>query len=137
MPPPSLELLQLFAVQVPAEMSRCIGPAPAVQWLGVEQQTIQIEGVPLHVIDTAGLRESSDEVERIGIARVSLPATLMLAAIQGMRDALAALRANGYAGGPGARLADFREQLELVGFKEVFALEQRYLAGLQHPGTAR
>lgn len=31
--------------------------------------TIQIEGVPLHVIDTAGLRESGDEVERIGIAR--------------------------------------------------------------------
>jgi tRNA modification GTPase len=35
------------------------------------QQTIQIEGVPLHVIDTAGLRDSAevDEVERIGIAR--------------------------------------------------------------------
>jgi tRNA modification GTPase len=33
------------------------------------QQTIQIEGVPLHIIDTAGLRDSSDEVERIGIAR--------------------------------------------------------------------
>ena len=33
------------------------------------QQTIQIEGVPLHVIDTAGLRDSHDEVERIGIAR--------------------------------------------------------------------
>ncbi len=33
------------------------------------QQTIQIEGVPLHIIDTAGLRESDDEVERIGIAR--------------------------------------------------------------------
>jgi tRNA modification GTPase len=36
------------------------------------QQTIQIEGVPLHVIDTAGLRSdatSTDEVERIGIAR--------------------------------------------------------------------
>ena len=32
-------------------------------------QTIQIEGVPLHVIDTAGLRESADEVEKIGIAR--------------------------------------------------------------------
>ena len=32
-------------------------------------QTIQIEGVPLHVIDTAGLRDSEDEVERIGIAR--------------------------------------------------------------------
>ena len=33
------------------------------------QQTIQIEGVPVHVIDTAGLRDSSDEVEQIGIAR--------------------------------------------------------------------
>jgi tRNA modification GTPase len=35
----------------------------------VVQQTIQIEGVPLHVLDTAGLRESHDEVERIGIER--------------------------------------------------------------------
>ena len=37
----------------------------------VVQQTIQIEGVPLHVIDTAGLRDHPDvdEVERIGIAR--------------------------------------------------------------------
>jgi len=33
------------------------------------QQTIQIEGVPVHVIDTAGLRDSRDEVEQIGIAR--------------------------------------------------------------------
>ncbi len=33
-------------------------------------QTIQIEGVPLHVVDTAGLREEThDEVERIGIDR--------------------------------------------------------------------
>lgn len=37
----------------------------------VVQQTIQIEGVPLHVVDTAGLREGTDvdEVERIGIER--------------------------------------------------------------------
>ena len=35
------------------------------------QQTIQIDGVPVHVIDTAGLREKqeADEVERIGIDR--------------------------------------------------------------------
>ena len=35
-------------------------------------ETIQIHGVPLHVIDTAGLRDAahaSDEVERIGMAR--------------------------------------------------------------------
>jgi tRNA modification GTPase len=32
-------------------------------------QTIQIEGVPIHVIDTAGLRDTADEIERIGIAR--------------------------------------------------------------------
>lgn len=35
-------------------------------------ETVQIEGVPLHIIDTAGLRadhEASDEVERIGMAR--------------------------------------------------------------------
>ncbi|TSA51160.1 MAG: tRNA uridine-5-carboxymethylaminomethyl(34) synthesis GTPase MnmE [Nitrosomonadales bacterium] len=30
---------------------------------------IQIAGVPLHIIDTAGLRETEDEVERHGIAR--------------------------------------------------------------------
>lgn len=33
------------------------------------EQSIQIEGVPLHVVDTAGLRDSDDPVERIGIAR--------------------------------------------------------------------
>ena len=36
------------------------------------RETIQIEGVPLHVIDTAGLRadeQAADEVERIGIGR--------------------------------------------------------------------
>jgi tRNA modification GTPase len=32
-------------------------------------ETIQIDGVPLVVIDTAGLRDATDEVERIGIER--------------------------------------------------------------------
>jgi tRNA modification GTPase len=31
--------------------------------------TLSLEGVPVHLVDTAGLRESSDEVERIGIDR--------------------------------------------------------------------
>lgn len=32
-------------------------------------QTISLDGVPVHIVDTAGLRESADEVERIGIER--------------------------------------------------------------------
>jgi tRNA modification GTPase len=33
------------------------------------QETIQIQGVPIHIVDTAGLRSSEDAVEKIGIAR--------------------------------------------------------------------
>ncbi len=33
------------------------------------KSAIQINGVPLHIIDTAGLRETDDEVEKFGIAR--------------------------------------------------------------------
>jgi len=33
------------------------------------REAIQIEGVPLHIIDTAGLRETDDAVEKMGIAR--------------------------------------------------------------------
>ena len=33
------------------------------------RQTINLDGVPAHIIDTAGLRDSADPVERLGIAR--------------------------------------------------------------------
>ncbi|MFN0300109.1 MAG: tRNA uridine-5-carboxymethylaminomethyl(34) synthesis GTPase MnmE [Burkholderiales bacterium] len=33
------------------------------------RQTVSLDGVPVHLIDTAGLRESTDVVERLGIAR--------------------------------------------------------------------
>jgi tRNA modification GTPase len=33
------------------------------------KNSIQINGLPLHIIDTAGLRDTDDEVEKIGIAR--------------------------------------------------------------------
>lgn len=32
-------------------------------------ETIQVDGVPVHVVDTAGLRDAGDEIERLGIAR--------------------------------------------------------------------
>jgi len=35
----------------------------------VLREIIQIEGIPLHIIDTAGLRETDDPVEQAGIAR--------------------------------------------------------------------
>ncbi len=35
----------------------------------VVRQEIQIRGVPLHIMDTAGLRSSQDEVENMGMAR--------------------------------------------------------------------
>lgn len=33
------------------------------------RELIQLDGIPVHIIDTAGLRETTDEVERLGIAR--------------------------------------------------------------------
>lgn len=35
----------------------------------VLREHIQIEGIPLHIVDTAGLRDSSDEVEQEGVRR--------------------------------------------------------------------
>ncbi|MFO0445548.1 MAG: tRNA uridine-5-carboxymethylaminomethyl(34) synthesis GTPase MnmE [Betaproteobacteria bacterium] len=64
-------------------------------------ETIQVDGVPLHVTDTAGLRlphEAADEVERIGIAR-------SWEAIAGA-DVVLFLRDLSRRGGPGFDAAD-------------------------------
>lgn len=56
----------------------------------VIRQVIQVRGVPLHIMDTAGLRQSQDEVENMGIARTRLSLSradlilLLLDANQGM-----------------------------------------------------
>ncbi len=70
------------------------------------------------------------EMQAMGIARVSLPGTLLMAAIQGMQNALSAMLNNGYAGGPGAVLAGFDTLKHLAGFEQVFELEKRYLGQL-------
>ena len=74
---------------------------------------------------------SFTEMQEIGLARVSLPATLFLAASKGMRDALEAVKKDDCVGGPNSNVTDFKEQLRLVGFNEVFELEERYLSNLQ------
>ncbi|MGQ0442820.1 MAG: tRNA uridine-5-carboxymethylaminomethyl(34) synthesis GTPase MnmE, partial [Methylophilaceae bacterium] len=54
---------------------------------------IQIKGVPLHIIDTAGLRDTEDEVEKIGIARTYRAtetahiALLLIDSVHGIGDA--------------------------------------------------
>ena len=73
-------------------------------------ETIQIEGVPLHITDTAGLRhdtEAADEVERIGIGR-SWEAI-------GAADAVVFLHDLGCVGEPDYEAADARilQQLPL------------------------
>ncbi len=58
----------------------------------VIRQAIQIRGVPLHIMDTAGLRVSHDEVENMGIARTHQTMRhadlilLLLDASQGMTE---------------------------------------------------
>lgn len=58
----------------------------------VIRQAIQLHGVPLHIIDTAGLRESEDVVENMGIARTRQTLhradliLLLLDACKGMTD---------------------------------------------------
>lgn len=68
------------------------------------------------------------DMQAIGVARVSLPLTLMLGALQGMRDALGAVREHGGIRESAGLVAPFDDLKRLAGFDEVFALEKRYLA---------
>ena len=63
------------------------------------REAIQIQGVPLHIVDTAGLRETDDAVEQLGIARTWAAvdkadvALLLVDAAHGMGEREAAILA--------------------------------------------
>ncbi|MEO5693714.1 MAG: tRNA uridine-5-carboxymethylaminomethyl(34) synthesis GTPase MnmE [Usitatibacter sp.] len=73
--------------------------------------TIILEGVPIHLIDTAGLRDAGDEVERIGIERTwraveSAGAALFIEVDEGASPEAGALRARLPQGLPVARVSN-------------------------------
>jgi len=84
--------------------------------------TILIEGVPIHLLDTAGLRESGDEVERIGIARTweaiarAGAAILITDAVQSEREEESLILARMPLGLPLARVTN---KIDLAGIAAV------------------
>ncbi len=71
-------------------------------------EAIQVEGVPINIIDTAGLRDTEDEVERIGIARAwaEVDRADVVLHLRDARDAASAAAAGvapGAVAGPGAQ----------------------------------
>jgi len=69
-----------------------------------------------------------EDLERAGVARVSLPLTTIYAAVAGMRRALEAVRANRGCRGYDHLLADFDELHALIGMDTVYDLECRFVA---------
>jgi tRNA modification GTPase len=77
------------------------------------RESIQIEGVPLNLVDTAGLREPGDEVERLGVERAQQEvarADLVLA----IHDASAADRAPPISAPAGAARIDIYNKIDLT-----------------------
>jgi tRNA modification GTPase len=61
------------------------------------EEIIQVHGIPLRLIDTAGLRESSDDIERVGIQRTEREldrADLVIEVVDASQPASAAQRLN-------------------------------------------
>ena len=90
------------------------------------RQAIQIDGVPLNIVDTAGLRDTQDEVERLGVARTWSEI--------GKADVVLLL--------VDARTGVTRQDLELVariprGAKRVFVHNKIDLAGAEEPRVQR
>lgn len=67
------------------------------------------------------------DLQQMGVARVSLPVSLLLASIYAMRRALVAIRDRDGTGADPDLYADFQGMHRLVGMDEVYAREARFL----------
>jgi 2-methylisocitrate lyase-like PEP mutase family enzyme len=70
------------------------------------------------------------ELEKLGVARVSVPSSAMQATIKAVRTVYAKIREQGGIGGYGDMLAGFGIAQRLVGFADILELEKKYLSGL-------
>lgn len=77
-----------------------------------------------------------ERLQALGVARVSLPLTALLAAVGSMKRALAALKATGNPAIYDADLAGFDEFHSLVGMDRVRELERRYATPTDKAETA-
>lgn len=88
-------------------------------------------GGPLAVNMVEGGKTPHDltfsELQQMGVARVSLPVSMLLGAIKGMRDALAHILANDGTSANPDIFADFAQTHALVGMNQVYSLEARFL----------
>jgi 2-methylisocitrate lyase-like PEP mutase family enzyme len=71
------------------------------------------------------------DLEQIGVARVSLPSTVMQSAIRGIQAVLKRVAEDGAVGGYGELLAGFGVAQRLVGLAELHDLEAQFLADLK------
>ena len=75
-------------------------------------------------------------LQELGVARVSLPLTTIMAAIHGMKQALSAVKAGGDPRTYEAELAGFDELHELIGMDRVREMERRYATAAEDVPTA-
>ena len=69
---------------------------------------------------------SAQHLEQLGFKLVIFPATAWLAAVHAIRDVLATLKQDGTSAARHDRMATLDDYHRLMGFPEVYALEQRF-----------
>jgi methylisocitrate lyase len=77
------------------------------------------------------------KLQALGIARVSLPSTAMQATVQALRTVFGRVNAAGGIEGYEDLLCGFGVAQRLLGIDQIFALEERYMAGLVEQGKGQ